>query len=490
MNELLYQPHLNQAKIHRCQARYRTVVAGRRFGKTALGLNEAIYRILQVPRQLVWIILPQLKQAREVYWIDPDVTRYFLPLVQKGILKKNDTDLSLYCKKTESWIRLKGSDNPDSLRGSGLDLIIWDEVKDIKTEAFDIIKPSLADSPYHRQLFIGTPGGLDHLHDLALMGNHDGSIPTFEKPVNLDPDYQTFHYTSYDNLSWPIGSYAQEQFTTYINKERAKAEESGKLSFFMQEYMASFEESGGRFFPKWSFATHVINKEVDVSYVKQIIGSFDWGRQAPMAWYAHAVIPMDLEGLKFNRIVTFKEVYNAGPAPAEHAKAICKQIDYNKVEKTYMDPSMADKLGDGSIGIGEQFRKAFKELIGDIPLLLKALNKRPPRWAILDNWMLLAPDGLPYWMITKNCVNLIRTLPLMKPDKNNIEDIDTTLEDHAVDSVSYAIQYIEWIEAKFGGIHRPTKTVTIARTLQAPTLINADKFATIKRRHARDWRAI
>src|SRR3989304_1169204 len=160
----LYSPHANQRLIHRSKAKYRTVIAGRRFGKSALLLNEAIALALQVPDQIAWIILPLYRQAKEIYWIDPDITRYFMPYVQAGICKADKSELSLYFKNTESWVRLKGSDNYESLRGSGLDFIGWDETDDIKPDAFDIIEPALADSPNHRMMFIGTPKGLSKLH--------------------------------------------------------------------------------------------------------------------------------------------------------------------------------------------------------------------------------------------------------------------------------------------------------------------------------------
>ena len=158
----LYQPHVNQVKIHESTARYRVVVAGRRFGKSALALNEALARAFQLRDQIIWIILPLFKQAKEIYWIDPDIVKYFMPLVQRGLVKLNNSELSLHVKSTNSWIRLKGSDNYEGLRGSGIDLIVWDEVADVKELAFEVIKPSLADSPDHKMLYIGTPKGIKY----------------------------------------------------------------------------------------------------------------------------------------------------------------------------------------------------------------------------------------------------------------------------------------------------------------------------------------
>src|SRR3990167_10416780 len=317
-----YEPHANQVKVHESKAKYRVVVAGRRFGKSALGLNEALARAFQLRDQIIWIILPLFRQAKEVYWIDPDITKYFVPYIQAGLIKQDQNELSLNVLSTNSWIRLKGSDNYESLRGAGLDLIIWDEVADVKAEAFETIKPALADSPWHRNLYIGTPKGLNHFHDFALYGNHDGSIPTYEKPINTDPEWQTWHFTSFDNATWPEGSYERQMFVQYINKQRKEAEEKGKLAFFNQEYMASFEESAGRFFPKWTYKSHVLDQSFfpNDKYIR--IATMDWGRTAPFAWYAHAIVPMEAGGVKFNRVITFKEVYGTGKSPFQQAQEI------------------------------------------------------------------------------------------------------------------------------------------------------------------------
>lgn len=445
----LYQPHPNQIKIHQSKARNRVCVAGRRFGKSALALNEALARAFQLKNQIIWIVLPQFRQAKEIYWIDPDITKYFMPYVQLKLVQMDKSELSLHILHTNSWIRLKGSDNYDSLRGSGIDLLIWDEVADVKQEAFETIKPSLADSPYHRVLYIGTPKGLNWFHDFALKGDHAHIFNDYGKGISPHEDWESWHFTSYDNLSFPEGTYDRKQFVKYIDEQRAEAVEKGKLPFFQQEYMASFEESAGRFFPQWNYKTHVIEPRIPALEYKRY-GSMDWGRSAPFAWYASAVVPVNFEGVKFNRVITFDESYDTNKSPYEHAEIISGKIDYTTIDATYCDPSMARQQEDGSMSIMQQFKNSFELLTGKPPTMTKAANKRPPRWAAMDNWMRIAPDGKPYWQITANCKNLIRTIPLMQPDPNDINDIDTSLEDHGVDSISYMLQYIQWINAKVG----------------------------------------
>jgi len=482
MDLKLYTPHKNQILIHENEAKYRTVVAGRRFGKSALLLNEAIARSMQLEGQISWIVLPLYRQAKEIYWIDPDITKYFMPLVQAGICKADKSELSLYFKQTNSWIRLKGSDNYDSLRGSGIDFIGWDETADMKPEAFDVIEPALADSPNHRMLYIGTPKGLNHFHDFALKGDHKGTVSDFGKKITPHKNWQSWHFTSYDNLAWPEGSLERKAFVEYIDEKRREAEEKGRLAFFNQEYMASFEESAGRFFPKWSFRTHAHNATIKPKADIPIYESMDWGRTSPFSWHSHVLTPVhhlldNGEVVKFNRIYTFAELYGTGKSPHEWIKEVLdmrKNFGIQETKEIVVDPSMFDPLSDGSTGIKDQMNQAFDEYANKREQFKRGTKNRVSRWGVMDNWMRIAIDGLPYWMITKDCPNLIRTIPMMEPDPNKMEDLNTDLEDHAVDDVSYFLPEIKWIDSgKAGTVSRPKAKVTIPR---AAHLIDPTKF--------------
>ena len=449
----LYTPHANQRIIHTSPARYRTVVAGRRFGKSAFLLNEAISLALQVPRQVAWIILPLYRQAKEIYWIDPDITRYFMPYVNAGVCKADKSELSLYFKHTDSWVRLKGSDNYDSLRGSGLDFIGWDEVADVKQEAFDTIEPALADSPNHKMIYVGTPKGLNWFHDFALKGDHEGIIPDFGKRVRRDPDWRTWHFTALDNKSWPEGSPERKAFVAYIDKKRIEAEEKGRLSWFNQEYLAQFEQSAGRFFPTWEYSTHTLQESMRAYPDAYVFETMDWGISNPFAWYAHMVVKEKFNGINFNRVYTFAELYGVGKAPSRWTRDILRKhtqfdISSDSVQKIYVDNTMFNISTDGSLSIIKQFNQAFSQQEGKTYSFEGGSKNRKARWSSLMDWFRLAPDGRPYHIITKDCPNLIRTIPLMEPDELDIDDMNSKLEDHAVDSLSFGLPFIPWIDAK------------------------------------------
>jgi hypothetical protein len=48
-------------------------------------------------------------------------------------------------------------------------------------------------------------------------------------------------------------------------------------------------------------------------------------------------------------------------------------------------------------------------------------------------------DGNPMLVVFSTCRELIRTLPMMPHDPTHPEDLDTDLEDHAVDSCRYLV---------------------------------------------------
>lgn len=48
-------------------------------------------------------------------------------------------------------------------------------------------------------------------------------------------------------------------------------------------------------------------------------------------------------------------------------------------------------------------------------------------------------DGRPMLMVFQNCYGFIETIPLLLPDPNRPEDIDSAMEDHIYDECRYAL---------------------------------------------------
>jgi hypothetical protein len=148
-----------QWKVFSCDARFRVLVAGRRFGKTFLSLAE-LCSAAWAKGRVAWYVAPSYRQAKRIAW------KPLKAMTQPYWAKPpNESELRIELKSGGT-ICLRGADRYDSLRGEGLDFLVVDEYASIAPEAWpEVLRPALADRQ-GRALFIGTPRGHDHFYDL------------------------------------------------------------------------------------------------------------------------------------------------------------------------------------------------------------------------------------------------------------------------------------------------------------------------------------
>lgn len=213
--------------VAKSTARWRVVIAGRRFGKTHLSIRELCYHAKE-PNKECWYVAPSYKMAKQIVWRKLKNKLQDLNWVSKA----NETELSLYLKNG-STISLKGADNYDSLRGVGLDFIVLDEFADIDPEAwYETLRPTLSDKQ-GRALFIGTPKGIGNWAYEIYQNTQD------------DPDsWASFTYTTLDG-----GNVPPEE----VEQARKDLDERT----FRQEYMATFETFAGRIYYGFDRAQNV-----------------------------------------------------------------------------------------------------------------------------------------------------------------------------------------------------------------------------------------
>lgn len=226
-----------QSDIFTCPARFRVVVAGRRFGKTFLSTAELLNRALSKPDQNVWYVAPTYKAAKEIAW---DMLTSQIPREYVG--KTNETSLSITLKNG-STIALKGAEKPDNLRGRSLDFVVLDEFADMRKEAwYEVIRPSLSDRQGSAALFIGTPKGRNHFYDL------------YGKGVDKDDGWQSYQYTTIEG-----GNVPPEEIAS------AKADLDDRT--FEQEYEARFVSYSGVIYYAFKREESVIRHDGDRSVI-------------------------------------------------------------------------------------------------------------------------------------------------------------------------------------------------------------------------------
>jgi hypothetical protein len=148
-----------QMLVFNYPARFRVVVAGRRFGKTQLALSEML-RAAAVAGRVVWYIGPSFPQAKRIVW---DRLKDFTRAHWRS--RPSETDLAIQLDSGAA-ISVRGADRPDSLRGNSLDFVVLDEFASMRPETWsEVIRPALTDRE-GRALFLGTPQGCNHFYDL------------------------------------------------------------------------------------------------------------------------------------------------------------------------------------------------------------------------------------------------------------------------------------------------------------------------------------
>jgi hypothetical protein len=209
-----------QSRVFRSKARFRVLVAGRRFGKTHLAILELL-RCAWAPGKLAWYIAPTYKQAKMIAW------EKLKSIADPWIVKANETELSVRLV-TGGTIRLHGSERYDTLRGPGLDGVVFDEHADIDPRAWtEVIRPMLADRK-GGALFIGTPKGFNHFRNM-----YYGAVGTADDGGDW-AGWSGFQFTTIQG-----GNVTPEE----VEAARRDLDERT----FRQEFEASFENTfGGR----------------------------------------------------------------------------------------------------------------------------------------------------------------------------------------------------------------------------------------------------
>jgi hypothetical protein len=220
-----------QLKVFECEKRFRILVAGRRFGKTFLAMQE-LMRAANTEGKLAWYVGPSYRQARSIAWkpIKNLTRQYWAGRPNEGEMRIELASGGTIC--------LKGADNYDSLRGNGLDFLVLDEFASIAQEVWpEVLRPALADK-LGRALIIGTPRGHDHFYDL------------FEAAGGQE-HWETFQYTT-------------EEGGNVKPEEIACATKELDERTYKQEFQASFENvSLGRVYHAFDRQGNVEKAEYD-----------------------------------------------------------------------------------------------------------------------------------------------------------------------------------------------------------------------------------
>lgn len=208
----------------------------------------------------------------------------------------------------------------------------------------------------------------------------------------------------------------------------------------------------GAFFDKWSREKHII-KPFTIPDTWTRFRSFDWGSARPFSvgWWAVADGNPIPDGRLYPRgaLIRYREWYGCKPNEPnvglkldaeEVARGIVERSGAERYEYSVADPACVKRDGGPSIK-----ERMFNEGKSPSVLFTNADNSRVAGWDQVRARMI--GDDEPMIYTFDNCLDSIRTVPMMQHDTLKIEDINTEMEDHAADEWRYACMSRPFVRA-------------------------------------------
>ena len=213
--------HEAQEEVANSDARWKILCAGRRFGKTRLGVQMCLQVALAGGR--AWWVAPTFSIAR-VGWRDIAASAKSFPREIEPKVSLANMQIDLHSGGS---IAVRSADNPQRLRGEGLDFLVMDEAAFVKPDVWqEVLRPTLTERK-GSALFISTP-----------MGRDNWFFDLWETAEEAD-NWERFRFATVDN---PM-----------IDPEEVESArgEVGSI-VFAQEYLAEFVDAGqGMLKPEW-----------------------------------------------------------------------------------------------------------------------------------------------------------------------------------------------------------------------------------------------
>ena len=319
-----YKPHKVQLRLHfpTKDARFTVAVCGRRWGKSVSASKEA-ETILTQKNKRVWVVAPTYGGAEKVFrevWNEV-IFKQNMPVRRKSYKEQ-------YIEfEWGSVFEGKSADNPNSLVGEGLDLLIIDEAAKVKKMVWDMyLRPTLSDRK-GSAIFITTPEGYNWVYDNYKLGFEDEMWYSFNSP-------------SWENqYAYPEGEDDPDLVEARRNMDR---------DIFDQEYGALFTSLAGRV---WSFDRRKDAGHFPYDPDLQTYCSIDFGFRMPaVLWFQTNRIDGEWH------IYIIDEFLHKKNVKTEDLAKMIKAKKYN-VQHYFGDPAGKNVQGQSGLGDIEIFRR-------------------------------------------------------------------------------------------------------------------------------------
>lgn len=404
MYQTSYVPHKNQIEIHQalrpfCVGNIVMVIAGRRFGKSVLAVNEMAKRAIEIEGARIWYLAPTKEQAFMIAWrlmLHPTFHDgiKFPPYLPPESIHKIREDKHYIELKNGGLIEFKGTQDEVFLLGAGLHFVVFDEFPTIPwTVWYDTIKPMLAD--YNGDaLFIGTiPDPKVHYITKEFVEMYESVL------MNPGPHQKAFNYTSFSNPH--INSQKIKNDIADLNKK-------GRSADAQRLYFGKYTREFGKVFSNFIYSHHTVEPfEVNQTWTR--IMAVDPHANKPIVAVWAAIDPRGHHWIY--REMEFK--YDDGrPMTVDEAAHEMTEIEAaagEQISARLIDPTFA-KMEQRIIGA-----KSVRDMFRDCGLFFREADRAfMPFYNTFKDMLVTVPDPMVH--IFRSCPQTIQQIETMMWD--------------------------------------------------------------------------
>ncbi len=328
-----------------------------------------------------------------------------------------------YCAAEKDVLRYQGAE---------YDVVRFDELTHFTEAQYTYLLSRIRGvNPYPKQMKSSTnPGGIGHtwVKRRFIDGHSPGEVFKDEKTGTSRIFIPSFVQ---DNVFLMRADRGYQKRLELLPEAERKALLYGQCDIFDGQVFTEWQNSpDGYKTRRWS---HVI-KSFDIPKEWRRFRTFDFGYAKPFAvsWFA-----VDTDGRAYN----YRELYGCTGTPDTGVRWTAQRIakEIREIEEReekglkitgYADPAIWNATGSGEGSIAEMMER-------EGVYFEKGKNDRLAGKMQVHYRLAFDTEGIPMLYIFENCRNMIRTLPQLRYDSVNPEDVDTRQEDHLYDALKY-----------------------------------------------------
>jgi hypothetical protein len=412
--EIEYEPNVKQSLFHMSDADAVVYGGAKGGGKSCALVMDALAYGCENPKSKVYLF-------RETYDdLEANLISEMKSKWPKELYKYNESKhIATLFNGTKVMFRyVRDKKDAEGYQGRSMDYIGVDELTKFDKEWIQILLSCLRSPLGFPTRFRGTcnPGGRGHawVKTDYVTGTNYGEKTIYDAVTG--GKIQFIPAKVYDNVV------LMKNDPNYV-KRLENLPENEKRAFLHGDW----DIFAGQYFTAWRQDKHVIAPFAIPEHWKKW-RAMDWGfnDHCSVGWYA-----ADEDGHVFK----YRQLYVREMLASDIAKLIVKLTGKEKIRYTVAGHDCWQKRGNDHTQ-GESIAETFG--LNGVQLEMADIS-RVVGWQRVKEYLQDAPDERPWLQVFSTCADTIRTIPVMIYSAKKIEDMDDTLEDHAVDETRYSL---------------------------------------------------